>query len=118
MQPELFLQDIESYEILSYRWAWLMSIWLPFLEITAAVALLTTRKWAQSGALVLGGLLVAFLGAIISAWIHGLRLSCGCFGASSEPSNYPWLVSRDLLLLGLVGVILKTTLNSSTNHTK
>lgn len=109
LDSQLFLQDIESYEILPYRWAWLMSIWLPFLEITAAVALLTTRKWAQAGALVIGGLLIAFMGAIISAWARGLSLSCGCFGASAEPANYPWLITRDCLLLGLAGFILVTT---------
>lgn len=109
MEPELFLQDIESYEILPYRWAWLMSIWLPFLEITAAAALLTTRRWAQAGAAVIGGLLLAFLGAIISAWARGLSLSCGCFGASDEPANYPWLVTRDVLMLGLVAMIPLTT---------
>jgi hypothetical protein len=113
MEPEVFLQDIESYELLPYRWAWLSSIWLPFLEITAAAALLTTRRWAQAGAVVIGGMLLVFLAAILSAWARGLSLSCGCFGSSNEPANYPWLVIRDLLMLGLVGVILLTT-----KHTK
>ena len=106
MAPELFLQDIESFQLLPYRWAWGLSIWLPFLEITAAVALLLTGKWARSGAWVLGGLLVAFLGAIVSAWARGLTLSCGCFGASAEPSNYPWLVVRDVVLLGLAAWVI------------
>jgi putative oxidoreductase len=113
MEPELFLQDIESYELLPYRWAWLTSIWLPFLEITAAAALLTTRRWAQAGAFLIGGMLLVFLAAIISAWARGLSLSCGCFGSSDEPANYPWLVVRDLLMVGLVGVIFLTT-----KHTK
>jgi uncharacterized membrane protein YphA (DoxX/SURF4 family) len=106
MEPELFLQDIESYELLPYRWAWLASIWLPFLEITAAAALLTTWRWAQAGALIIGGMLLVFLAAIISAWARGLSLSCGCFGSSTEPANYPWSVVRDLLMLGLVAAIL------------
>ncbi|MCS6245822.1 MAG: DoxX family protein [Opitutus sp.] len=118
MEPELFLQDIESYELLPYRWAWLMSIWLPFLEITAAVALLMTLKWAQAGALVIGGLLLVFLGAIISGWVRGLTLSCGCFGASTEPANYLWLVVRDVLMLGLVAVVVKTSGGLPTKHTK
>jgi uncharacterized membrane protein YphA (DoxX/SURF4 family) len=109
LEPELFLQDIELYELLPYRWAWLTSIWLPFLEITAAVSLLTSRRWAQAGAVIIGGMLGVFLVAIISAWARGLSLSCGCFGASTEPANYPWLVVRDLLMLGLVGVILFAT---------
>jgi putative oxidoreductase len=104
-EPELFLQDIESYELLPYRWAWLISIWLPFLEIAAAAALLTTRRWAQAGATLIGAMLLVFLVAIFSAWSRGLSLSCGCFGASDEPANYPWLVVRDLLMLGLVVVI-------------
>jgi hypothetical protein len=118
METELFLQDIESYELLSYRWAWLTSIWLPFLEITAAAALLTTRRWAQSGAVIIGGMLLVFLVAIISAWTRGLSLTCGCFGASDEPANYPWLVVRDLLMLGLVGVIIKTTSGLTTFRAK
>lgn len=109
MEPALFLQDIESYELLPYRWAWLSSIWLPFLEITAAAALLTTRRWAQAGASVIGGMLLVFLAAILSAWARGLSLSCGCFGSSDEPANYPWLVVRDLLMLGLAAAILLTT---------
>lgn len=109
MEPEQFLQDIESYQLLPYRWAWLTSIWLPFLEITAAAALLTTRCWAQAGAALIGGMLLVFLVAIISAWARGLSLSCGCFGASDEPANYPWLVVRDLLMMGLVVVIFLTT---------
>lgn len=108
-KPELFLQDIESYESLPYRWAWLTSIWLPFLEITAAAALLTTRRWAQAGAALIGGMLLVFLAAILSAWARGLSLSCGCFGASTEPANFPWLVARDLMMLGMVAVILLAT---------
>ncbi|MCS6245425.1 MAG: hypothetical protein H2172_16455 [Opitutus sp.] len=118
IEPELFLRDIETYELLPYRWAWLMSIWLPFLEITAAAALLLTRKWAQAGALVIGGLLMVFLAAIISGWARGLTLSCGCFGASTEPANYLWLVVRDVLMLGLVAVVVKTSGGVPTKHTK
>jgi putative oxidoreductase len=118
MEPELFLQDIESYELLPYRWAWLTSIWLPFLEITAAAALLTTRRWAQAGAVIIGGMLGVFLVAIISAWVRGLTLSCGCFGASTEPANYLWLVVRDVLMLGLVAVVVKTTGGVPTKHSK
>lgn len=112
VSPDLFLQDIESYKILPYRWAWLVSIWLPFIEITAAAALLTTRRWAQAGSLIIGVLLLAFLGAIVSAWLRSLTLSCGCFGASTEPANYPWLVARDMLMLGLAIFILLTTKNT------
>jgi putative oxidoreductase len=109
IEPGLFLQDLESYELLPYRWAWLISIWLPFLEIAAAAALLTTRRWAQAGAVVIGCMLLAFLAAILSAWARGLTLSCGCFGSSTEPANYSWLVVRDLLMLGLAGGIMVTT---------
>lgn len=112
IDPASFLTDIESFQLLPYRWAWLISIWLPFLEITTAGTLLTTRLWAQAGAIVIGGMLLVFLAAIISAWSRGLSLSCGCFGASTEPASYPWLVTRDIILLGLATTIFLTTKNT------
>jgi uncharacterized membrane protein YphA (DoxX/SURF4 family) len=108
MEPAMFLQDIESFQLLPYRWAWLVSIWLPYLEITAAVALLWGRKWTQAASGLLGAMLLVFVGATISAWARGLTLACGCFGHSSEPSSYSWMLTRNLVLLALAGCIFRT----------
>ncbi len=108
MAPDMFLQDIESFQVLPYRWAWLGSIWLPYLEITSAVALLWGRKWTKPASALFGVMLLSFVGATVSAWARGLTLSCGCFGHSSEPSSYPWLLARNLVLLVLAGWIFRT----------
>jgi hypothetical protein len=100
-----FLASIEGFQILPYRWAWLVSITLPYLEIMTAFALLSDGILARAGALVSGAMLAGFIGGILSAWIRGLEINCGCFGQSAGPSNYPWLITRNTLLLAASAVV-------------
>lgn len=99
LNPAAFLTSIEGFQILPYSWAWLASITLPWLEICTAVALLPGGNWTRAGALVSTAMMAGFIGGIVSAWARGLEINCGCFGQSDEPSNYPWLVIRNSLLL-------------------
>jgi uncharacterized membrane protein YphA (DoxX/SURF4 family) len=58
------------------------------------------------GAAVVSGLLfIAFIVAIISVWVRGIEIDCGCFGGGGyDPdatSKYPWEIARDTGLLAL-----------------
>jgi putative oxidoreductase len=99
MKPDLFLADIESYRLVPYSLAWLTAFYLPPLEILCGIGLLLPKLHKPAGLIMLG-LILVFLIAIISAWGRGLDISCGCFGATSEATNYVWLVGRDLLIAG------------------
>ncbi|WOO43253.1 MauE/DoxX family redox-associated membrane protein [Rubellicoccus peritrichatus] len=115
MSPGAFLADIESYRILPYQPSLIVALYLPFLEIALAIALLIPR-WSRPSALILSAMLFVFLVAIISAWMRGLDISCGCFGKQEVNTNYPWLVIRDLLMLGAsVWISIRSGLKDTPN---
>ena len=98
--PQLFLDDVRSFQLLGDPWAAWLAMGLPWLEIFAGIAVIT-GLWRPGGLLVLNGALVAFLGAIGIAWYRGIDIRCGCFGSAEASSNYVELIVRDVLLLAL-----------------
>jgi putative oxidoreductase len=97
-----FFQDIQSYRLLPENLAWWLAHYLPWLEVSVAIALFFSKLRFPS-ALILVGLMLVFIIGLLSAWYRGLDISCGCFGASSPQANYPLTIIRDLgfLLLAL-----------------
>lgn len=105
LRPDLLLVDIQSYNLVPYRIAYLGAILLPPLEIVTGLGLLfrSTRKESASILLLL---MLVFIAALISAWSRGLDISCGCFGKSETAANYPLLIARDLALIFGLSVVL------------
>ncbi|MDQ8196261.1 MauE/DoxX family redox-associated membrane protein [Coraliomargarita sp. SDUM461004] len=99
LQPDIFLSDIESYRMMPYALAWLVTFYLPPLEILCGLGLLLPKFRKPSGYLLLL-LMLVFIITISVAWARGLNISCGCFGTSEEATNYIWLIVRDLLISG------------------
>lgn len=102
--PQAFLEDVRSFDMLPDPFAAWLAMGLPWLEIFAGLAVITAVLRA-GGLLILNGALLGFLGAISLAWYRGIDIRCGCFGASTATSNYVELIARDVLLLAL-GVFL------------
>lgn len=98
--PQAFLDDVRSFDLLGDPWAAWLAMGLPWLEILAGLAVITGLL-RRGGLLVLNGALVAFLGAIAISWQRGIDIRCGCFGSAEASSNYLELVVRDVLLLAL-----------------
>lgn len=98
--PGVLLADIEGYRLLPYPAAWVAALFLPPFEILCGIAL-WVPSWRRTAALILGALMAAFTVALVSAWVRGLDISCGCFGKaeSGESSNLGLLVLRDLAIL-------------------
>jgi uncharacterized membrane protein YphA (DoxX/SURF4 family) len=106
VDPIRFAEDIRNYQLLPDPFPALLALVLPWLEIFAALAVLTGRLY-RGGLVLLGGMLAVFLAALTSAWIRGLDIRCGCFGDSGGgTSNYPWSLFRNAVLLSLCGVLL------------
>jgi len=107
LRPGVFLGDVESYRLLPYRAAWAVAFYLPPLEIVCGVGLLFGAS-RGAAAWLLAGLMLVFLVALGAAWARGLEIACGCFGGAggSGATNYLWLVVRDLLILGGLGLLL------------
>lgn len=104
LDPAAFQGEIANFELLSWGLSGLVALYLPWLELACGIALVA--KWQIDGSLViLGSLMVGFIAFVASAWIRGLDVSCGCFGASDAAANYPGWIGRNLLILtGLVAI--------------
>jgi uncharacterized membrane protein YphA (DoxX/SURF4 family) len=100
---------VVAYRILPYDLATFLGAVLPFLEITLG-ALLILGLATRLAAVVVGLLLVMFLIGIISAWIRGLQIDCGCFGrggdlAAGQRPQYLSETIRDIALLAVAGFL-------------
>jgi putative oxidoreductase len=98
--PSAFLTDISNYKITPYKFSLVLSLFLPWLEIFAAVALFF-KSYKPAACLIMTFMLVVFMIAIASAWMRGLDITCGCFG-STEKVSYLSLILRDILFLAAV----------------
>lgn len=100
-----FAYDVQSYQLTSWTVSILIAVYLPWLEVVAALALLAKRLYL--GALILSiTLLTVFLAALGSAWWRGLDITCGCFGPEENKTNYPLHVGADLALVAAVALLL------------
>ena len=82
----------------------LLAVYLPWLEVVAALALFV-RRVALGATAALLGMSAMFLAAIGSAWWRGLDIACGCFGKDHAPTDFRTLILRDLVLLAAVAAI-------------
>ncbi len=46
------------------------------------------------------GMILVFLMALLSAWMRGLDIRCGCFGSTEAGAPIPIAIMRDLGILG------------------
>src|SRR5438067_733871 len=100
LDPARFAVDIENYRLVSRSVAVLMALYLPWLEIVCGVALLAGR--AMRGALwLITAMMLVFIGALVSAAMRGLDISCGCFGQSLQTHNLAIALARDLAMLAV-----------------
>ncbi len=79
----------------------LIALWLPWIEILAAIALLFPT-WRSAGVLLLSALLLLSTAAIIIGLARGLDIDCGCFTLKPGASHIGlWTIFRNLALLTL-----------------
>lgn len=99
---EGFVGDVANYQLVRAPWDAVVAFAVAWLELVAGLLLMLGWLW-RGALLVLGGLMLAFMVGIGQAWARGLSISCGCFGASAEPSNYPLHLGLNLLILAALG---------------
>lgn len=78
-EPAKFAIAVGNYRLLPPEMINLVAITLPWIEVTAAL-LLITGLWERASALVITVLCAGFFFAIASALARGLNIECGCFG--------------------------------------
>lgn len=99
--PVAFAASVNAFRVIGPELSNWVALSLPWLELVIGVGILLPQIRFSSSILI-ATLLLAFIGLHASAWIRGLEISCGCFGTESaaESTDYPWLIMRNLLLLG------------------
>ncbi|RFC48394.1 MAG: putative membrane protein YphA, DoxX/SURF4 family [Verrucomicrobia bacterium] len=104
--PIRFAEDIRNYQLMADPVPAGLALSLPWLEILAALGILTGLLYRGSLVL-LAGMTLVFMVAITTAWARGLDISCGCFGErSGNATNYPLHLFENGVLLALAGVLL------------
>ena len=108
--PTHFMADMHGYKMLPHDFEVASALYLPWLELLTGICLVSKRLYAGA-AFIQTLLMLIFTVAIVSAKVRGLNISCGCFGESGPP-NFPWYITRDLLLLCGLGFLLWDSLKT------
>jgi putative oxidoreductase len=86
LDPLAFAKAIANYRVpfplVGQDYIYPVAIFLPALELVAALALLWNRT-KRAGSLAVGGLLILFTVLIAQAVLRGLNIDCGCFGTGA-----------------------------------
>ncbi len=109
LAPAAFADGIAAYSILPDVLVNFTALTLPWLELVTA-ALLLCRAWMKPALFLANTMLAVFLGALVSAHLRGIDLSCGCFSSAPAASDEMiWYIARDglFLLLGLTAALLQ-----------
>lgn len=105
--PGAFANSVAAFRVIDLGLSSWVALVLPWLELVLGLGILMPFIRQTSCALI-GLLLLIFIGLHLSAWVRGLDLRCGCFGADADAagSDYRWLILRNLLLLGMAMLLL------------
>jgi uncharacterized membrane protein YphA (DoxX/SURF4 family) len=114
--PLTFTGSIEAYRIIENGLSAWVALTLPWLELIIGVGLLTPQL-RRASALCIGILLLLFICLHLSAWIRGLNINCGCFGAEQvEPTlDYLWRILRNGGLLVATAFVFLRDLRNPRN---
>jgi putative oxidoreductase len=101
---EVFAEETANYRMLPAALVPLFSAGLVGVELLAG-ALMVLGVSVRATALILGGLLSAFIVGLSQALLRGIDLRCGCFGGADLAT---WgTVGRDIVLLALCLLLLR-----------
>jgi uncharacterized membrane protein YphA (DoxX/SURF4 family) len=100
--PAESVAAVRAYEVLPSDLVAPVGQLLPVLEVVVG-ALLVLGLLTRGAALVSAALLAVFVAGIISVWVRGIEIDCGCFGGGGHDpdatSRYPWEIARDVGLM-------------------
>ena len=103
--PEQFAQEVMNYRIVPLVSVNLFAIVLPWLELVSGILLLV-GLFSRGSIVIITLLMAIFLGAIGSALLRGLDISCGCFSTGGVYKINFFYFIRDLLLFTLALQVL------------
>lgn len=99
-------RDVHNFRLLPVAAEHLLAIVLPWIELTAALALVVGIR-SRAGAVVATSLMVVLTTAVAIAMARGLNFECGCFGSAgaTRVGVAKLLENLALLAIALVGTL-------------
>ena len=115
VDPPAFAHMIYNYKLVPAAALNALALFMPWLELLCGLALIL-GIWRRSAAILVGLMLVMFIGAIGINLVRDNAVNCGCFDVTSADKSHQELIGemrtvilRDLGLLLMVGQILMAT---------
>lgn len=111
--PLTFATSVSAFRVIPPELSSWVALLLPWLELVIGLGILIPMIRRTSGALI-GLLLLAFIALHSSAWMRGLDISCGCFGAETgeTSTDYQWLILRNVLLFAITILVFRQDLRN------
>lgn len=97
MTPEDFAKIVYGYNLFPEVLINLIAVILPFIELISGLSLLL-GIYPRSAALIINGLLSAFIIVLTINLVRGYEFDCGCFSAETTMSP-KMMVARDVVYL-------------------
>jgi putative oxidoreductase len=97
--PAEFADNIAAYLLVPYWLVNPLAVFMPWLELVSGLFLLAGVR-VRAACVLICGMLVMFIGAIISALIQDTPIGCGCFQSIGDAISW-WTVLRDAVWLGM-----------------
>mgnify|MGYP003839495059 FL=1 len=107
--PDQFALAVYQYQLLPTMLVNLVAVYLPWLEISCAAALVALPAARRGALLIVAGMLVVFTLAIAWVVIRGQAIPCGCFGGDDSAEAGWWSLARNCGLLALTALALRST---------
>ena len=107
LAPHDFALAVFRHQMVPYPLVSLFGIYLPWMELVAALALLFIPRLRPAAAWILLGLLIVFTAAIAVNLGRGIDIACGCFSVDPKASHLGvWNLIRNGLLIALAAAAL------------
>jgi hypothetical protein len=104
--PYFFLSSVYDYQLAGLHVGEAVALFLPHLEIVVGVCLII-GVWRHASMSLAAAMFCLFLIVQATAWLRGLSISCGCFGASgSEQISAGTLAYVGILAVAALGSAL------------
>ncbi|HDQ46292.1 MAG TPA: methylamine utilization MauE [bacterium] len=87
LYPAVFAESVENYQVIGAGLSLFVAVWLPAFEALLGL-LLVAGVWRREAAFLNAALMTGFFILIVQAFIRGLDVECGCFGAGSSSIGF------------------------------
>jgi putative oxidoreductase len=106
IDPPSFAQNIYNYRLVPAAALNVLALFLPWLELLCGVALVL-GVWRRTSAILVGLMLVMFIGAIGINLARDRAVNCGCFSVQAVAKTHDQLITEmKLVILRDVGMLL------------